>query len=321
MVAAAKERYPVVRHGLVWSCSCCGLFLTASEPGRGVAVGLHVCDKKLQVTKQELVAAGAQVNNRGLVKCPFCNKFVGSSKPHLCGALIANHYAYDLSHVLGVEGQLKRDGPHGELRQALLGSCVMFVAINKVSHRGNTCYTRFHGYLAPSKLNKPCVDVGQGIFTLLDLPANRYGSSSSSSGDYLINPNLGGRTVLTYTGAILTGDAAVERLKLDDTQLCLHTIYYRGKVCQVVDPSFVGGIAVMANTAHGDYINMKAVNVVGDAVATGKEMQLVIKGKKVKAFAELLWDYAATTDKEDDLGILCGCCGKPLYTLAAVVPS
>ena len=318
LVAAAKERYPVVRQGSVWSCSCCGLFLTAAELGRGVAVGLHVCNKKLQVTKEELVKTGATVDSRGQVKCLFCHKFVGSSKPHLCGSPVANHYAYDLSHVLGVEGQLKRDGTQGELREALIGSCVLFVAINKVNHNGNTCYTRFHGYLAPSKLNKPDVNVGQGIFTLLDLPAD--GSGSNSSGDYLINPRLGGRTVLTYTGAVLTGDAALERLKQEDPTLCLHTTYYRGKVVQVVDPSFVGGLAVMANTAHGDRINMNAVDVVSDE-GTGKATQLVIKGKKVKAFAELLWDYAATTDKEDDLGILCGCCGKPLYTLASVVPS
>lgn len=305
----------MLRQGFYWSCSHCGLVITQAELGSGVAVGIHICGKKLRVTKEALVACGVGPSN----KCPFCPQFVGEKKPHLCGAPVANHYAFDLSHVVGVEGQLKRDGIQGQLREALLGSCVLFVAINKVSHNGNTCYTRFHGYLAPSNLNKPGVDVGQGIFTLYDLPAANDGGSSS--GDYLINPLLGGRTVLTYTGAVLTGDAAVKRLKQDDPTLCLHTIYYRGKVCQVVDPSFVGGLAVMANTAHGDYINMKAVNVVSDGVVTGKEMQLVIKGKKVKAFAELLWDYAAATDKEDDLGILCGCCGKPLYTLASVVPS
>jgi hypothetical protein len=126
-------------------------------------------------------------------------------------------------------------------------------------------------------------------------------------------PILNNTLLAQYTGQRTAHkpNKSLAELQADDEKksgdVSLTALDIRGKKPHSIDAYNVGGVAVLANLAHGWRATVECININGGA-------WLRVLPDKIFAGMEIMWDYSCKSDVPSDLLIDCKCgCGGKLF--------
>ncbi len=283
-------------------CRRCYLFAAGGGGAQRTPMCLHVCaDKHTPRLSPELVAALTGADSC----CCMCRKRVNSTKDHRCRHRMWRWRLVDLSglpsHCLqrySMEElqnhwqQLRTRVPKGELDQRILGTvtCALpgkFVLVEE-AHIAAAVY-------------RAAPDSGISTVQLLISP-NEFGR-----GLYAAEALEEGQPVCVYSGAMVPPEQLDDADAADD-QLLLFTAAGVKQGDDVTwDPRNVGGIAWLANSAHGKSANMTMHSALLDDSVAPLPVGLLVTNRSVKAGEELKWCYDAVCDRpEEQMQCRCG---------------
>jgi hypothetical protein len=271
-----------------WRCSKCGEIITSALPGVGDPVGIHVCRHGFSFSRALAQADGLITKGD---TCLLCGSFWGAAHTHTCEHVFLNSFGYDLTDVLTVAGQIIKGVSVSQIFLKLFRTTPFnIVVINREVVKGLSVLTRFHGYISKSLM----ANAGWALFSTCHLEEGKDIGVFDGK-----NPLLGGLHIVPYIGELLS------MVPDNDDDLACHILKDdNGDIINVVDPTRLGGVAILSNNKHfGEPV---------EPVDYPDRMVLVIK-RSVNPHEEICWNYNAVTDNKDEAQIMCSCgCHGPL---------
>jgi hypothetical protein len=266
----------------MWSCSKCGEFIASGVNGVGCPVGVHECRHGFTFPRSMAVEDGLITDSN---TCLLCGQFWSNHASHTCNHPFLNSFGYDLTDVLSVAGQIiKGIGVTQALLKLFRTTPLNIVVVNREFVAGRWVLTRFHGYISQSTM----MNAGWGLFSTFQIP---FGATLGAFDGF--SPILGGKHVVPFTGEL------VEKVPERDIDLACHVMKDEsGEVKKVINPTRLGGVAVLTNCKHR--------NPPCEAFDYPDRMVIILK-RSIGAHEEVCWNYEAITDNPEEAKIRCSC--------------
>lgn len=281
----------------MWSCSKCGEFIASGVNGVGCPVGVHECRHGFTFPRSMAIEDGLITDSN---TCYLCGQFWSNHASHTCEHPFLNSFGFDLTDILSIAGQIiKGIGLTQAVLKLLRTTPLNIVVVNREFLDGRWILTRFHGYISPSAM----MNAGWGIFSTFQLSVGAILAPFNG-----FAPVLGGKHVAPFTGEFL------ENVPEHDDDLACHVMRDEsGEVKRVINPTRLGGVAVLTNCKHR--------NPPCEAFDYPDRMVIVLK-RSIAAHEEVCWNYEAITDNPEEAKIRCSCgCRRPLMRLVTNVHS
>jgi hypothetical protein len=286
-----------------WRCNCCGDVVLSGEDRQTPGwVGLHTCTKQMPYLGPEFSRGGS---------CCMCKFRVGPGKGHYCAhrmwrwrmvdwtalpdrSLHTLQQQHGEQHLKALWQALDKRVCQGSLDSQLLGcvTCVLPAVFELDTQRkapqddgpiykpkpGSSKMQLVHLLILPNKQ-------GRGLYAAEDL--SKW------------------QPICVYSGVRVPHEEVAQR-KANDPHLMLFTAEVRLKetgetVRATWDPRNVGGVAWLANSAHGRSANMDMFWAVLRDTPTAPPVGLLVANRKIRAGEELRYNYSAFTDRPDEV--------------------
>lgn len=261
-----------------WRCGSCRKLIMWTTH-----VSLHRCaaEHSPKWPCRAMLAAGMTYEANGQRRCLVCRKPIGGTL-HQCTATVLRTVLVDFSATeRGDTDALRADLQLSQARRAC--GLVAFVTANDCVPRAATCCN---------------LQEGVPYMRMLVLVA-RSGMAGAGRGAFATAAIPDDSVICGYTGLRIATPGAPH-----DNAEPLANQTVRGIVR---DPSQQGGMAFIFNCGHNNMANMLSME--GRKTLSRTPLMLLKTQCDVTAGTELLWDYEAITDDQNDplLRVLCVC--------------